>query len=151
MWPLEKAWSRPQSSLVSELLKGHVDVAHPHALPLVGRLPPVLAHGRRLGPRLRPPLLGLLLPRLGLHPLLDGAGPQRVGLVPSLLRPTGAVLGALGNFEAGRGCSLLRRRRGVPAHVGVELPVELQCVAHVGTVEVLQFQTPTQIIASDAS
>ena len=53
-WPFFKAWrhlpSTERTPLVSQLLKGHVDLAHPHALPLVGRLSPVLAHGGGLGP-----------------------------------------------------------------------------------------------------
>ena len=40
-----RAWN-----LLPEQLEPHVDLAHPHALPLVGRLPPVLAHRGRLGP-----------------------------------------------------------------------------------------------------
>ena len=36
-----------RTPLVSQLLKGHVDLAHAHALPLVGRLAPVLAHRGR--------------------------------------------------------------------------------------------------------
>ena len=40
-------------NLLPQHLEAHIDLAHPHALPLVGRLSPVLAHGRGLGPEFR--------------------------------------------------------------------------------------------------
>ena len=79
-------------NLLPQHLEPHVDLAHAHPFPLVGRLAPVLAHGGGLGPWLGPALLRLPLPRLRLHPLLDRARPQRHRLVRqgggALLRAT---------------------------------------------------------------
>ena len=91
---------------------------------------PVLAHGGRLGPRLGPALLWLPLTRLRLHPLLDRARPQRHRLVSKLV--AGGTLGALGSLGGTHSASRVFHRGGcvVPIHVWVELPVELQRVAH---------------------
>jgi hypothetical protein len=106
--------------LVSQLLKGHVDLSHPLPLPLVCRLPPVLAHWSRLWPRFRSSLSRLRLSVLRLHPLLYGAGTKLVGFV------TRVLLALLHFFDAVCAAS----DDAAVVYVRVELPVELEGVAH---------------------